>query len=716
MSQSTVSRNCLLLLAIVSPLWEGGSATSAHAADSPITGASHATISLWLTEAGVSARGLFDLDAAVREVEFRLDPRFEAKSAAVRTKSGQEIAARLEESGAEGSGRWKVVLKEASAEGDRLQVTWVSRAGSGSPKAMGSAWDAPRVWWGDRAWYPLVRDVPTLFSLEVHTPATWPVDRRVLSAGPMHPSMEGSEKVRRRLFRPGVPLESLPLAVGTWQQVGVDFQGARLEVLFSDRVERRTASLVLRRVRKLVEENVRSIGPLPWKSLRIIEASHADRGSGPSVIALDRDEMLRAVGDDGAFERLVMQQWWKHAVYRDPKGGDWLPGLLTYLSDHRRAGAEPGGYRVFRRGLLRDYALLVDPGEEVALAELPPLDAFGAARTPAQRAILRSKGAMVFHMLRERIGEQDFAVVMRTIYSKFRHRRISWGAFSSIASMQVRRDLSWFFEQWTERAGAPALEVKRAIVRGDEDDLRMQATIACGGPWRLNLPVMILSGEQISNTRASCVRGTARVGMRVASVPDRIQVDPAMHVMRRLSPVEVPTALAGLILDPKVDLIVIASSRGGRFEQAARSLTATLGLGARRVLRDLEVDATLFSAARRVWIFGRPVPEIGKLFRDRWPSDVIVEEESLAMAGREVRSSAAALAVVMPHGGSEMQGTLGVLDALSPGALVELGRYLSEHGAEWARESDILWSGGNVLFSRDRGRVEDPLDVKVERK
>ena len=91
-----------------------------------------------------------------------------------------------------------------------------------------------------------------------------------------------------------------------------------------------------------------------------------------------------------------------------------------------------------RRQVLRDYATLVHPEEDL------PLTAFRHRYSPASRTIGYGKGAMVFHMLRGLIGDEAFWEGLSLVYREKLFQSASWSDFQSAFEQTGNRTLQGF--------------------------------------------------------------------------------------------------------------------------------------------------------------------------------------------------------------------------------------------------------------------------------
>ena len=76
------------------------------------------------------------------------------------------------------------------------------------------------------------------------------------------------------------------------------------------------------------------------------------------------------------------------------------------------------------------------------------------------------KGAWVLHMLRNRIGDQKFFMLLRSFFETYKNKNASTEDFIQLATSIAAEDLSTFFKQWLYRADIPIIKIDSKINKG----------------------------------------------------------------------------------------------------------------------------------------------------------------------------------------------------------------------------------------------------------
>ena len=146
----------------------------------------------------------------------------------------------------------------------------------------------------------------------------------------------------------------------------------------------------------------------------------------------------------------VLHNWWGNGVYVDYARGNWAEGLTTFMADYAyKERASGAAAREMRHGWLRDYAALPAGMDK-------PLAAFTSRTHSASAAVGYGKAAMLFYMVREKIGTDAFDRAIRAFYRDYRFKRASWAELEAAFSKASGQPLGPFFETWLTAHRRPA--------------------------------------------------------------------------------------------------------------------------------------------------------------------------------------------------------------------------------------------------------------------
>jgi len=110
------------------------------------------------------------------------------------------------------------------------------------------------------------------------------------------------------------------------------------------------------------------------------------------------------------------------------------------------------------------------------------------------RAVVYNKGAMVLHMLRRLLGDEQFFAALRTFYAESRFTKAGTEDFRRVVERETGRDLERFFRKWVLEAKIPTLTVSYGVSPAEARVVVEQP----GEPFDLPLTVTVIyaSGEQ----------------------------------------------------------------------------------------------------------------------------------------------------------------------------------------------------------------------------
>jgi hypothetical protein len=192
---------------------------------------------------------------------------------------------------------------------------------------------------------------------------------------------------------------------------------------------------------------------------------------------------------------------------------------------------------LYRRDLNRDFTVYVKDKKD-----FPLLD-FSERTESASRAIGYGKCALVFHQLRQIIGDSLFFGSFQTFYNNHKFKDASWHDIQKTAEQVSNQDLKWFFEQWIQRKGAPQIQLKSAQFQKNQIELTL--TQNQEEQYRLYIPVEVfLSDSSTLVHRLWLEKKEQTFQFPIEGIALRIAVDPYYDLLRKLEKDEIPPTLS----------------------------------------------------------------------------------------------------------------------------------------------------------------------------
>ncbi len=318
-------------------------------------------------------------------------------------------------------------------------------------------------------------------------------------------------------------------------------------------------------------------GPYPFEKFAVVESFFPTGYGFPSYTLIGGRVLRLPFIIRTSLGHEIAHCWWGNGVIVDYTGGTWSEGLTTYVSDYRYrelTGADAA--RDSRRQMLRNFTELVPSGDEF------PLIRFTSRRDPLTKAIGYDKAAMVFHMLRQNVGDPIFWSTLKRIAGERMFKATSWADIQAAFESACDCSLDVFFRQWVRRTGAPQLSLD--AIRRDKTPAgaRIRGIIRQRAPvFALELPVKLSHAADAHTEKIFVDKEQTHFDIQIPFVPQRVEVDPAVDFFRRLAPEEMPPTINRL--KSAQDILVVLPD--GPAADRARATASRFGraLGAERM-------------------------------------------------------------------------------------------------------------------------------------
>jgi hypothetical protein len=446
---------------------------------------------------------------------------------------------------------------------------------------------------GASGWIPDVGAASVSFALDVRLPAGWEAvsqGRRVRHArgGDGTDARWESPEPQEEVFLVAAPLVERSRDAGRVAvQTFLRADDAALATTYLDAGERYLAMYE------------RLLGPYPYPKFALVE-NFWETGYGmPSFTLLGPRVIRLPFLVHSSYPHEILHNWWGNGVFVDASRGNWSEGLTAYLADHLVQEARGQGAE-HRRAALQRFADYV-----AANADFPVRE-FRARHGEVTQSVGYDKVLMVFHMLRQRLGDERFVAGLRRFYAAHRFRPASFTDLERAMSAAAGEDLAPWFAAWLDRAGAPSLrlDAAAAVEQGGRPALELRlAQTQPGAPFALDVPVAITvagSGEAIRRTVRLAERSRVFT-LPLDAPPVRVDVDPELDVFRRLDAAELPPALGGAF-GAGAALFVLPSAAPPELRAAYAELAARWKGDGGEIVSDAGLER--LPPGRAVWVLG----------------------------------------------------------------------------------------------------------------
>src|SRR5258705_2114656 len=261
-----------------------------------------------------------------------------------------------------------------------------------------------------------------------------------------------------------------------------------------------------------------------------IDDESLDTYSGPGIIFLSSKmfDSSRPVPEE-KLEREIAYQWWGQSVGLKSFDDAWLSQGLAEWSAFafRESTLTAGGLDAAQREQ-QERALTFEQTASIARAPSALDD-----QSAAYQSIVFYKGSMVFRMLRETIGRENFDRLLHTFLETYRGKNASIDEFEKLATKIANENLRYFFAQWLQGTGVPEFTIDYQIIRTRAGKFRTRDTVK-QNLETLRMPVELLLRAEGDNQQ-TIVRIEGRsedFDFESNGQPLEVVVDPNNKILR----------------------------------------------------------------------------------------------------------------------------------------------------------------------------------------
>src|SRR3989440_2951267 len=228
-------------------------------------------------------------------------------------------------------------------------------------------------------------------------------------------------------------------------------------------------------------------------------------------------------------QREVAYQWWGQTVGLKSFDDAWISqGLAEWSAFALRESTLSGGQLDSAQREEQERALTFEQTSSIVRAPAALDD-----QSAAYQSIVFYKGAMVFRMLRETMGKQQFTQLLRKFLEQYRNKSASIDDFERLTSQVAGKNMRYFFAQWVEGTGVPEFSVDYQIIRTRAGKFRTRGTVRQNFD-NLQMPVDVtLHSEGDSQTKTLYLDGRSEdFDFESNGQPISAEVDPSDKILR----------------------------------------------------------------------------------------------------------------------------------------------------------------------------------------
>ena len=296
------------------------------------------------------------------------------------------------------------------------------------------------------------------------------------------------------------------------------------------------------------ENRIANFGELMGRALEFYTSEYGDPSFGNRlVVGQTDDETMETYSGPGMIflaskffdsarassaerlQREVAYQWWGQSVGLKSFDDAWISqGLAEWSAFALRESILNGAQLDSAQREEQERALTFEQTSSIVRAPSALDD-----QSAAYQSIVFYKGAMVFRMLRETMGKQQFTQLMRKFLEQFRNKNASIDDFERLTNQVAGKNMRYFFAQWIEGTGVPEFSVDYQIIRTRTGKFRTRGTVRQNFD-NLQMPVDItLHSEGDSQTKTVYLGGKSEdFDFESQGQPISAEVDPSDKILR----------------------------------------------------------------------------------------------------------------------------------------------------------------------------------------
>src|SRR5262245_54527740 len=289
--------------------------------------------------------------------------------------------------------------------------------------------------------------------------------------------------------------------------------------------------------------------------------------SGPGMLFLATKLFDSARGSsDERLQREVAYQWWGQTVGLKSFDDAWIAqGLAEWSAFAFRETSLNGAQLDAAQREEQERALTFEQTSSIVRAPSALDD-----QSAAYQSIVFYKGAMVFRMLRETLGKEQFRQLLRQFLDQYRNKSASIDDFERLASKVAEKNMRYFFAQWVEGTGVPEFSVDYQIIRTRGGKFRTRGTVKQNFE-NLHMPVELTLHSEGSDSQTKVLNLDGRsedFDFESNGQPIYAEVDPNDKILRMSDELKV-----SIVARRGIELF-----REGQYAEAQQQLESALKL------------------------------------------------------------------------------------------------------------------------------------------
>lgn len=517
---------------------------------------------------------------------------------------------------------------------------------------------------GNSYWYPQFINFSTFsFTMTVNLPKGW----EVISQG-------GATRKNEHInYQMPHAQDEIYLIGGPYKRYAKQQGEIELEVfLLSDNAE--LAEKYLNASAKYVDIYSQWIGSYPYKKFAVIENRWQTGYGMPSFTLLGSRVIRLPFILYTSLPHEILHNWWGNGIFVDYRQGNWSEGLTAYMADHF-SSEQRGQASEYRRKALERYANFAAKQKDFALKD------FVSRHNEASQSIGYSKSLMVFHMIRQTIGETAFDTNIKALWQNYQYQTISFPTLLRELLKDTDEDADQFIEQWINRIGAPEILLDKTTVEKEAGRYVLSVVLSQqqqGELYRLQVPVSVkFANGQVRREQILLEEKIISATFGYKQQPIAIKIDPDYDLFRYLYPEERPASLS-LMFGAKQQILVYPSAATGKEKQAWQTLADSWQKRYKNITLISDQQTEKIDNNSSVWILGWQNKLLENYKQALSNDKQIIYADHVKIDDKAYSRNAHNIVLLSNH---PAQRAIGFIGAKNPGSILKLARKLPHYGS-----------------------------------
>jgi len=553
---------------------------------------------------------------------------------------------------------------------------------------------------GSTYWIPWFNDGWISFELTATVPQPWDVASQ--GKRTLNEVKNGSHIIR---WDSPEPMEEIYLIAAQFKEYSMS-AGAIDVMAFLRTPDEALANKYLETTAQYLEMYRKLVGPYPFTKFALIE-NFWETGYGMPSFTLLGEQIIRFPFIlHSSYPHELLHNYWGNSAYVDFKTGNWCEGLTSYMADHL-ISEQRGQGDEYRRTTLQKFTDYVNPSNDF------PLKKFHSRTNSSSEAIGYGKSMMMWNMLRENVGDDQFVKGFQKFYRDNKFKAASFTDIRLAFESTTGKDLKQFFDQWVERTGAPELSVSNVTAKKDKDGYRLQFTLKQlqnEDAFVLDVPVAVSFENKAEMKKVAMTQKEQSYEMAFPENPLLVQIDPQFSIFRKLHYNEIPPSLSKIFGSEELLILLPSKADNARLEYYKELAKTWSADSTKKIKVLLDSDISELPADKNIWIFGVENLYVKVIQNGIKDYDVELTNEAVRFAKASFKSNANSIVISVRHPKSPAS-VLVLLAIDNKEAVPGISRKLPHYG----KYSYLVFEGTEPtnIAKGEWGSANSPLTAKI---